>query len=112
MHVTLPGLKDVIHIVVMMSSIWTFNDFSMIYNLTGGGPANRTQILPTLAYRYAIQRNSLPMGAATTVPLVPVFIVPIFFLARRMLPKEKGPAVPAPAPQSGPLNLRPSRRPS
>ncbi|MEJ2279506.1 MAG: hypothetical protein P8Y70_17450 [Candidatus Lokiarchaeota archaeon] len=47
-------MRDVIAIVVMLSSIWTFNSFYMVYILTGGGPANRTHILPTLAFEYAI----------------------------------------------------------
>ena len=89
-HITLPGLKNVIYIVVMMSTIWTFNDFNMIYNLTAGGPANRTQILPTLAYRFAIQRNNISMGAATMVSFIPVFVVLIFFLTKKMLPRGKG----------------------
>jgi multiple sugar transport system permease protein len=83
--VTLPGLRDVIAITLMLSSIWTFNSFHMVFILTNGGPANRTQILPTLAYEYGIRRSELGLGAAVMVSFVPVFLVLIFFLTRRML---------------------------
>jgi multiple sugar transport system permease protein len=83
--VTLPGLRDVIAITLMLSSIWTFNSFHMVFILTNGGPANRTQILPTLAYEYGIRRSELGLGAAVMVSFVPVFLVLIFFLTRRVL---------------------------
>lgn len=83
--VTLPSMRDVIAITVMLSAIWTFNSFHMVFILTNGGPANRTQILPTLAYEYGIRRSELGLGAAVMVSVVPVFLVLIFFLTRRML---------------------------
>src|SRR5918996_492505 len=88
--VTLPSLRDVIAITLMLSSIWTFNSFHMVFILTNGGPANRTQILPTLAYEYGIRRSELGLGAAVMVSVVPVFLVLIFFLTRRMLRDRAG----------------------
>lgn len=84
-RVTLPQLKDVIAITVMLSTIWTFNSFHMVFILTGGGPAYRTHILPTLAYEYGIGRSRLGMGAAVMVAVIPVFMVIIALLTRRML---------------------------
>ncbi len=84
-HVTLPGLADVVAITVMLSSIWTFNAFHTVYILTGGGPANRTQILPTLAYEYGLRRSELGLGAAVMTSVLPVFAVLILLLTRRML---------------------------
>ena len=43
-------------------AIWTFNSFHMVFILTNGGPAMRTQILPTLAYEYGIGRSQLGLG--------------------------------------------------
>lgn len=87
-RVTLPGLKDVIAITLMLSAIWTFNSFHMVFILTNGGPANRTQILPTLAYEYGIRRSELGLGAAVMVSVIPVFLVIIYFLTRRMLKEQ------------------------
>ncbi|MCX7380618.1 MAG: sugar ABC transporter permease [Alphaproteobacteria bacterium] len=87
--ITIPSILDVIAITVMLSSIWTFNSFHTVYVLTGGGPANRTHILPTLAYQYGLQRNELGQGAAVLVSVMPIFIGIIVLLTRRML-REKG----------------------
>jgi multiple sugar transport system permease protein len=87
--VTIPSIMDVITITVMLSLIWTFNSFNTVYVLTNGGPANRTQILPTLAYQYGLQRGELGHGAAVIVSVLPIFIGLIFLLTRRML-REKG----------------------
>jgi multiple sugar transport system permease protein len=88
-HVTLPSIADVIAITVMLSTIWTFNSFNTVYVLTNGGPANRTQILPTLAYYYGLQRSELGMGAAVIVFVLPLLGGLIVLLTRRML-REKG----------------------
>jgi multiple sugar transport system permease protein len=87
--VTIPSILDVIAVTVMLSLIWTFNSFNTVYILTNGGPANRTQILPTLAYQYGLQRSELGQGAAVIVSVLPVLVGIIFLLTRRML-REKG----------------------
>jgi len=86
--VTLPQMRNVIAITLMLSTIWTFNSFHMVYVLTQGGPANRTQILPTLAFEYGIARSQLGLGAAVLVSVIPIFLVLIFILTQRMLNKE------------------------
>ncbi len=88
-HITVPSIADVIAVTVMLSSIWTFNSFHMVYILTGGGPADRTQILPTLAYEYGMRRNLLGEGAAVMTSFLPLFLGIIFLLTRRML-RDKG----------------------
>jgi multiple sugar transport system permease protein len=88
-RITLPSIADVMAVTVMLSSIWTFNSFNMVYILTGGGPADKTQILPTLAYEFGMRRNLLGMGAAVITSAIPVFLGVIFLLTRRML-REKG----------------------
>ena len=50
-----------------------------------GGPAMRTHILPTLAYDYGITQSQLGLGAAVLVSVIPVFVVLIVLLTRRML---------------------------
>jgi len=87
-EVTLPQLRDVIAVTLMLSTIWTFNSFHMVFILTGGGPANRTHILPTIAYDYAITRSDLGLGSAALVAVIPLFLVIIVALTRRMLRKE------------------------
>ena len=48
--ITLAGLRELILISTLLSAIWTFNDFNVIYILTRTGPANSTNILITSVY--------------------------------------------------------------
>lgn len=86
--VTLPQMREVIAVTVMLSAIWTFNSFHMVFILTGGGPAMRTHILPTLAYEYGVTQSKLGLGSAVLVSVMPVFLVLIVLLTRRMLQSQ------------------------
>lgn len=50
-NITLPLLKSVILIVLVMRSIFSFRMFDKIYVLTGGGPANASTNLGILMYK-------------------------------------------------------------
>jgi len=66
-HITLPELASVMFVVALLRTIWAFNDFQLIYILTGGGPMNSTETLPLLAYREAFSKNNIGMGATVAV---------------------------------------------
>ncbi len=53
-HITLPGLKYVIAVTVLLSTISTFNTFGLVYLMTGGGPGGTTRLYSILAYERAI----------------------------------------------------------
>jgi multiple sugar transport system permease protein len=50
LDVVLPGMRDVILINFLLTTILTFNYFDMIWVLTRGGPQNATHIFPTKIY--------------------------------------------------------------
>jgi multiple sugar transport system permease protein len=81
-HVTLPGLKYVILVTVLLSTIWTFNNFDSVWLLTQGGPAGSTALYTIFAYQTAIQQLQLGLGSAAAVILLPFTAVLIFVLAR------------------------------
>lgn len=62
--VTLPMLKSVLVIVVLLRAIWMFNMFDFVWLLTGGGPAGATQHLPVLAYLKVFREYQLGLGSA------------------------------------------------
>ena len=64
LHVTLPGLRYVIIVAVLLSTIFTFNGFTLTYLLTGGGPGGATRVYAILAYEYAIQSLRTKIGRA------------------------------------------------
>ncbi len=68
-YVTLPQLRPLMLISTLLAGIWTFNNFSYIYILTGGGPAGRTDILVTFIYRNAFKYFHFGYAAALSVAL-------------------------------------------
>jgi len=80
-HVTLPGLKPVLTVVVLLRGIWMFNKFDVVWLLTKGGPVNSTETLPVLAYRKAFQSFDVGGGAAVaTISFVMLSVVILIYL--------------------------------
>jgi raffinose/stachyose/melibiose transport system permease protein len=52
--------------MVLMTIIWTFLTFDYIWILTGGGPANSSEMLSTLAYRMSFYTHEIGRGAAAS----------------------------------------------
>ncbi|HUG36941.1 MAG TPA: sugar ABC transporter permease, partial [Candidatus Limnocylindrales bacterium] len=67
LYVTVPSLKNIVIIVVLLSTIWTFNDFGIVYILTKGGPGGSTMVMPVLSYETAFGAQRL--GEAIAVAL-------------------------------------------
>lgn len=84
-YVTLPSLRSVIVVTALLSTIWTSANLTQIFVLTGGGPNYATTTLPLLAYLVAIPGTRLGAGAAISMTMVPIYMVLVFFLTRRML---------------------------
>lgn len=84
-YITLPRLRTIFITTVMLSTIWTATNLQFVLILTKGGPANRTEIFPHLAYETALGARRLGMGAAVSLIFFPVLVVLIVFLTRRML---------------------------
>jgi multiple sugar transport system permease protein len=66
-YITLPQLRNVLILAVLLRSIWIFNSFDMIWLLTGGGPQGSTENLPVLVYKSVLLEQSLSKGAATAM---------------------------------------------
>ncbi|GAB2612186.1 sugar ABC transporter permease [Paractinoplanes abujensis] len=82
LHVTLPGLRHVITVTVTLSSIWTFNNFDLIWLLTQGGPGDVTAPYVLVAYSKAILQLQYGAGAAVTLVMLPIIAALVFFLVR------------------------------
>jgi multiple sugar transport system permease protein len=86
LHVTVPHIKGVVLIAALLSIIWTFADFQLIYVLTKGGPANQTHIFGTYAYQIGLSATEIGMGAAIALymfPILTVFAVLLLVYLRR-----------------------------
>jgi multiple sugar transport system permease protein len=85
-HVTVPHIKGVVLIAALLSVIWTFADFQLIYVLTKGGPANQTHIFGTYAYQIGLVATDIGLGAAIALymfPILSVFAIILLVYLRR-----------------------------
>ncbi|WNE95200.1 sugar ABC transporter permease [Streptomyces luomodiensis] len=71
-YVTLPHLRPVMIVVVLMTVIQTFNNFVYVWLTTGGGPGTYTQVLATQLYSSAFVSNELGQGAAIGIVMTAV----------------------------------------
>ncbi len=76
-HVTLPLIKPILSVVMLVSIIFTFADFDIVYVLTRGGPTNSTHLFATLAYQTGLASSKLGEGAAIALFLFPVLVVTV-----------------------------------
>ncbi|MGI9508419.1 MAG: carbohydrate ABC transporter permease [Geminicoccaceae bacterium] len=88
-YVTIPQMRRVFTVVLMLSTIWTSTNLVIVQILTNGGPANFTQILPNLAYKYALLASRLGIGSAVNMVFFPILAVLIYILSRRMLAERE-----------------------
>lgn len=75
-HVTLPQMAPTIRITVLLTTVWTFNYFDLVYIMTGGGPVNDTQIFPTYIYQQAF--TNVDYGTAATYGVIAVLVLAAF----------------------------------
>jgi len=78
-YVTLPLMMPILIITLVLSIIWTFSDFQIVYGLTGGGPMNSTHLLATLSYQVGIASGRLGEGAAISLTMLPALLVLVAF---------------------------------
>jgi len=77
-HITLPNLKNILMIVIVLELITGFNAFDLIFTMTGGGPGMQTTILGIMIYNLAFV--SRDFGRASAASVILLGIVLIFFL--------------------------------
>lgn len=81
--VTLPQLREVLVVIILLRAIWDFKEFDMIFLLTGGGPLNDTQTLPLLVYQEAFALNDMGMASAYAVVMMAIMLVFMIVYIRR-----------------------------
>lgn len=89
-HITLPGLRPVSSTVVLLSTIWTFNMFPVIYLLTRGGPGDSTEILVTYAYRISFVNSPRDYAGASAWGVLILLILMLFAVVYRRALRKQG----------------------
>ncbi len=83
-HIIAPHLYPAFLIAALLSILGTFGDFSIVHLLTGGGPANRTTIVGTMAFQIALRDGDLGTASAVSLALLPLYLLAVLFVMRQV----------------------------
>jgi multiple sugar transport system permease protein len=82
-YITIPGLRGIILTILLLDFIWTFRAFDPVYVMTGGGPINSSQVLPTIIYFDAFQKLKFGYASAEAVIMFLIlFAVSVVYVRR------------------------------
>lgn len=88
LHVTLPGIAPVLSTTVMLEAMWSFKHFTLIWNLTYGGPVDATNVVSIDIYKTGFQY--MRFGESSTRAVYVFIIVIVMSLLQRKFKKSKG----------------------
>jgi raffinose/stachyose/melibiose transport system permease protein len=74
-YITLPSIRNVLLVAVLITTIGGFKVFDLIFVLTQGGPANATQVLGTYIYLQAFNLTNMGYANAISVVLLVIAVV-------------------------------------
>ena len=77
-YITIRHIRGVIGLLVVLRTIWVFNNFDLLYLLTGGGPSDLTTTLPIYAYKTGWNLKRLGTASAVTILLL-LFLMAVCF---------------------------------
>ena len=82
-HVTLPALRPSLFLAALLTWMFAFRTFGVVFTLTGGGPGTRTEVIATYIYDLGLQTFQLGYASALSVFLVIiVMLIATFMLLR------------------------------
>jgi multiple sugar transport system permease protein len=87
--ITIPGIRELILISTLLSAIWTFNDFNVIFILTRAGPADTTNILITSVYMNAFIDLRFDWAAVQSVVTFVILTIVSLIYARFYFRQER-----------------------
>ncbi|RKG98346.1 carbohydrate ABC transporter permease [Corallococcus carmarthensis] len=73
--ITLPALKPALVPAIILSVVWTFNMFNIIFLVTAGDPGGSTEILVTQAYKFAFERYRHGYAAAYSTVIFGILLI-------------------------------------
>ena len=73
--ITLPSLKPALIPAIILSVVWTFNMFNIIFLVSAGDPAHSTEILITQAYKLAFEQYRYGYAAAYSTIIFAILLI-------------------------------------
>lgn len=74
-RITIPMLRPILVVVLLLSTILTFGDFTLPYVLTACAPYNSTCVLSTWAFQIGVNGGYIGIGAAISLVLFPLLSI-------------------------------------
>ncbi len=87
-HITLPLMKPVLTVGILLRAMEAFKEFDKPYVLTGGGPGNATEVIDLYTYRQAFVSFKFSYAAAICVVLFLILICCGIIYQRVTMEKE------------------------
>jgi ABC-type sugar transport system permease subunit len=88
LHITLPNLQSVTAVLALLGTIWSFNDFNMVFVMTRGGPINASMVLPVLVREFSFVQFDLGKGSALSVVIF-VLLIALSFLYLKVVSRRE-----------------------
>jgi multiple sugar transport system permease protein len=86
-YITIPNLKSVSSVLLVLGVIWSFNDFNMVFVMTRGGPMNASMVLPVLVRELTFVHFDLGRGSALSI-IIFVMLISLSYLYLRLVAEK------------------------
>ena len=87
-NITLPNLRSVTSVLLVLGVIWSFNDFNMVFVMTRGGPINASMVLPVLVREFSFVHFDLGKGSALSI-LIFALLLSLSFLYLKVISRRE-----------------------
>ena len=75
-RITVPCIKPIIAVSVLLELIWQFNNFNVSYMVTQGGPLGLTKLLSVEVYQQAFSKFNYGFASAVSVIMMMIVLIP------------------------------------
>ena len=81
-HITLPGLRPIFLVTLILETAWWFKHFTIIWLMTSGGPAGATKVVSIDIYQQAFANFNFGLAAAESVIILSILLAAIYIYSR------------------------------
>lgn len=86
--ITLPSIKSSASIAILIMGMFAFRTFSIVFGLTGGGPAGQTEVLAVRIYESGIRELRLGYAAAISVIMIVITLIFVGMYVKVVMQQE------------------------
>ncbi len=86
--ITLPMLKSLTTIILILETIWVFKIFDQVYVMTEGGPAKSTYVMGIYSYMKAFGEMSMGLASAISILMFLIMLIVSILYIRKL--RDKG----------------------